>query len=86
MKLLMSTLLRRSALDCYFQKFKLCVGLVNINPKQYYFLTFSDEMLKSLSPTSRADSNKQLANLKEHESIVLQYKDLIQEQVSCVDG
>jgi len=43
-------------------------------------------MLKSLSPTSRADSNKQLANLKEHESIVLQYKDLIQEQVSCVDG
>ena len=47
-------------------------------------LNVSDEILKGLSPhgaNSREDTKKQLANLKEHESIVSQYKDLIQEQV-----
>lgn len=42
----------------------------------------SDDILKALSSNNREDSKKQLANLKEHESIVTQYKDLIQEQVS----
>ena len=52
-------------------------GLLNL-------LYVSDEILKALSPegaTNREDTKKQLANLKEHENIVSQYKDLIQEQV-----
>ena len=47
-------------------------------------LNVSDEILKALSAegaNNREDTKKQLANLKEHENIVSQYKDLIQEQV-----
>jgi len=44
---------------------------------------FPDDIVKALSPSNNLkDSKKQLANLKEHESIVSQYKDLIQEQVN----
>ncbi|WAQ95724.1 USO1-like protein [Mya arenaria] len=45
------------------------------------FKTVEHDILKALSPSNNIkDNKKQLANLKEHESIVSQYKDLIQEQ------
>lgn len=46
----------------------------------------TDDILKALSSNNREESKKQLANLKEHESIVTQYKDLIQEQVGSSFG
>ncbi|XP_053393471.1 general vesicular transport factor p115-like isoform X2 [Mercenaria mercenaria] len=44
------------------------------------FKSVEHDILKALSSNNREESKKQLANLKEHESIVTQYKDLIQEQ------
>ncbi|KAH3872422.1 general vesicular transport factor p115-like isoform X2 [Dreissena polymorpha] len=45
------------------------------------FKDVEHDIIKALSPTNNSkDSKQQLANLKEHESIVAQYKDLIQEQ------
>ncbi|KAL4240944.1 Vesicle-mediated ER to Golgi transport protein [Mactra antiquata] len=45
------------------------------------FKNLEHDILRALSPNNnREESKKQLANIKEHESIVSQYKDLIQEQ------
>ena len=45
----------------------------------------SDDVIASLTPAAEGEQGAKRHNMDQHDSIVNQYKELIREQVSCVE-